>query len=462
MTLLAEQFLTSTLKSRPIGGKIARILAAAIAGVDPSLLVKRNLALTGSMLELQDDRIDLDDYQHIYLLGIGKAAHSMTLTGAELLGDRGTRGFILAKHEHPPLPNPYRQRLIEYTGGHPLPNLAGKQAAESILKEISDLSENDLVLVLLSGGGSALFTLPQPDLSLQDLITTNQLLLDSGADINQINTIRKHLSQVKGGRLARALHPAKTITLILSDVPGDQLDCVASGPTMPDPTTFEDSLAIIDQYHLEQELPDAVLQHLRLGARGKVQETPKPGDHIFDGAIQILIGSNRDALDAGARQAVREGFNTTLHPLSLQGEAQSTGKAMARLLRGMAQSGDPLPRPACLIAGGETTVTLSQTPHPGKGGRNLELALGAVRGLAGLENSFLVSLASDGEDGITEAAGAVVSGDSLSRANTAGLIPEDHIHDHNSYAFFETLDDLLRPGPTGTNVNDLCFLFTYI
>lgn len=462
MTLPAERFFTSTLKAQPHGGKIASILAAAISGVDPAQLLDRNLSISGSILEMQDHKIDLDDYSRIFLLGIGKAARSMTVASAEMLGDRITGGTLLTKPGQEPLPNSFRHKFLEFAGGHPLPNQAGMEAAGAILEQFSDLHQDDLVLVLISGGGSALFTLPHPDLSLEDLITTNQLLLESGADITQVNTIRKHLSQVKGGRLARALHPAKTITLILSDVPGDHLDCVASGPTLPDPTTYQNSLEVIGQYHLEGDLPSAVLQHLHLGAQGKIEETPKPGDPIFDRSIQVLIGSNTDALEAGARQAVKEGFHTAVYPLSLQGEARTAGRDQARTLRRMAQTGDPLERPACLIAGGETTVTLSDTPHPGKGGRNLELALSAVADLDGLENSILISLASDGIDGVTEAAGAVVSGDSLSRAKKAGLILDIHLRDHNAYAYFEVLDDLLCPGPTGTNVNDLCFLFTYL
>ncbi len=459
MILPAERFLTRSLKLHPEGESTARILAAALSAVDPSKLIKRSVSLAGSHLLLKGHRIDLNEYQRIFVVGIGKAARSMTLACAELLGDRITRGFLLTKPGGIPLPEPFLNRMEEFKGGHPLPDQAGMEAAQVILQQVADVQEDDLVLVLISGGGSALFTLPHPDLSLDDLIKTNQLLLDSGADIQQINTIRKHLSRVKGGRLAQALFPAKTVSLILSDVPGNQLDCVASGPTLPDPTSYQDGLEIISRFRLAEKLPGAVLQHLEQGSLGRIPETPKPGDAVFSRAIQILIGSNQDALEAGLRQAKQEGFHTHSLAATLEGEASAAGVKMAESLQVMSQAKSP--RPACVIAGGETTVTLSNTPHPGSGGRNLELALSAVESLAGLENCLLISLASDGEDGNTDAAGAVVTGETLARSRQAGLEVEYHLRTHDSFHFFQALDDLIRVGPTGTNVNDLCFLLTY-
>lgn len=457
----AETFLVESIQNHPQGRKTARILAASLAAVNPRNLIRDCFTRDGTTLHLQHHRVDLAEYQRVFLLGIGKAAREMSLSCADLLGNHLTYGFILTKAGEQPISGPLSHQIKELTGGHPLPSPAGMDSAKTILNALSDLNPDDLVIVLISGGGSALFSLPQPNLTLQDLISTNQVLIGCGADITQINTVRKHLSVVKGGRLAQALFPARMITLILSDVPGNHLESIASGPTLPDPSTYEDALDILEQYNLDKKLPPAVVHYLQNGSRGKHPETPKPGNPTFGDSIHLLIGSNRNALQGGIRQASGEGFHSQLHNQLLKGEARTKGEEMAQLLRGMAQTGIPLERPACLIAGGETTVTLSDTPHPGKGGRNLELALSAVKSLAGLENCALITLASDGQDGITDAAGAVVRGNSLSRARQAGLDPDQHLQAHNAYPFFDTLGDLLRTGPTGTNVNDLCFLFTY-
>jgi len=457
----AETFLVETLRNHPQGRKTARILAASLAAVDPKSLIRECVTRDENTLLLQQHRVNLAEYQRVFLLGIGKAARAMSLSCAELLGNHLTYGFMLTKAGEQPIPGPLSQKFEELTGGHPLPNSAGMNSAKKILNALSDLNPNDLVIVLISGGGSALFSLPQPGLTLQDLISTNQILIGCGADITQINKIRKHLSAVKGGRLAQALFPARTITLILSDVPGNHLESIASGPTLPDPSTYGEALEIIEQYNLEKKLPPDVVHYLQNGSRGEHPETPKPGNTTFKNSLHILIGSNRNALQGGIRKASEEGFQSQLYNKLLKGEARTVGEEMARQLHGMAQTGIPLGRPACLIAGGETTVTLSDTPQPGKGGRNLELALSAVKSLAGLENCALITLASDGQDGITDAAGAVVRENSLSRARQAGLDPDQHLQAHNAYPFFETLGDLLQTGPTGTNVNDICFLFTY-
>jgi len=457
----AEMFLVESIQNHPQGRKTARILAASLAAVDPRSLIRDCVTLDGTTLLLQQHRVNLAEFQRVFLLGIGKAARAMSLSCADLLGNHLTYGFMLSKAGEQPISGPLSQKFEELTGGHPLPNSAGMNSAKTILTALSDLNPNDLVIVLISGGGSALFSLPQPGLTLQNLISTNQVLIGCGADITQINTVRKHLSAVKGGRLAQALFPARMITLILSDVPGNHLESIASGPTLPDPSTYEEALEIIEQYSLEEKLPFDVVHYLQNGSRGEHPETPKPGNPTFKNSIQLLIGSNQNALQGGIRKASEEGFQSQLYSKLLKGEARTVGEEIAQQLHGMAQTGIPLGRPACLIAGGETTVTLSDTPRPGKGGRNLELALSAVKSLAGLENCALITLASDGQDGITDAAGAVVRGNSLSRARRAGLDPDQHLQSHNAYPFFDTLGDLLRTGPTGTNVNDICFLFTY-
>ena len=462
MKIPPHSLLTRSLREKPGGEKISRVLAAALAEVDPALVIQGNLCRDGSRLILTDHEINLDDFNRIILLSIGKAALPMALSLENLIGSRLTEGHILTKQGKHKLPARKRELLRIYTGGHPVPNEAGQRATADILSQLSSLQDDDLVMVLISGGSSALFTAPAAELSLADLQRTNQILLSCGADIQEINTIRKHLSQVKGGQLAKLLHPARVITLILSDVIGDQIDLIGSGPTAPDSSTFVDALDVVESYHLAGDLPDPVIAHLNAGRRGSHPETPKPGDPCFKDVTNMVLANNLQALNAGAAQAEAEGFSARILPGSLIGEASSAGILLAEQLTDMALKGKPLPSPACLIAGGETTVTLTDTATPGLGGRNLEVALSALPILHGLENIALVTLATDGEDGETDAAGAVVTGESYQRCQQLGLKPEEFLKRHDSYTLFNSLDDLLLPGPTGTNVNDLCFLFTLV
>ena len=460
MRIPPHSLLTRSLREKPWGKKVSRILAAALAGADPTLVIQTNLRREGSRLVLPDHGIDLDDFSRITLLSIGKAALPMALSMEDLIGSQLAEGHILTKQGKHKLPARKRELLRIYVGGHPVPDEAGQQATADILSQLSSLQDDDLVIVLISGGCSALFTSPAEGLSLADLQRTNQILLSCGADIREINTIRKHLSRVKGGQLAKFLHPAHILTLILSDVIGDQIDLIGSGPTAPDSSTFADALDVIESYHLEGDLPDPVIAHLNEGRRGSHPETPKPGDPCFKNVTNLVLANNQEALKAGAAQAEAEGFSARILPGSLLGEASSIGKLLAEQLADMALKDKPFPRPACLIAGGETTVTLAKTRESGRGGRNLEVALSALPILHGLENIALVTLATDGEDGETDAAGAVVTGQSFTRCQQLGLKPEEFLKRHDSYTLFKSLDDLLLPGPTGTNVNDLCFLFT--
>jgi hydroxypyruvate reductase len=285
--------------------------------------------------------------------------------------------------------------------------------------------------------------------------------LGCGADITEINIIRKHISSVKGGLLASIAAPAKIVTLILSDVMGDPIDMIASGPTAPDPSTFQDALNIMQKFNLENLLPPTVVDRINNGCSGEYPETPKPTDPLFQKVYNHIIGCNFDAVQAGILAAEREGFNAGILPNPLKGESSRMGIELAEILRQMARKGNPLPRPACLIGGGETTVTLQSSEEIGRGGRNLETALSAVRILNDLPNAALITLATDGEDGVTDAAGAVVTGESFLRGKTLQIQPENYLLNHDSYSYFEKLDYLLLPGVTRTNVNDLCFLFTF-
>lgn len=434
-----------------------RIMDASLSAVDPERAVIDHLRREGSSLIVDGIRLPLDSFERIFLVGAGKAGEPMAKAVQKLLGDRLTQGMVVVKDGYakdtalPP-------QISIITAAHPIPDQRGVQAAKMILNLLQDTTHRDLVICLISGGGSALLTSPSPGITLLDLQSLTELLLNCGATINEINVLRKHLDEVKGGQLARQAAPARVITLILSDVVGDPLDIIASGPTVPDPSTFQDALSILERHALLPQVPAAIMDHLRRGIDGNLSDTPKPGDPIFERVTNLVIASNKTAAMAAVQQAQREGFHAWLLTSFLQGEARQAGRLLAAILKQMAIDGQPLPRPACLVVGGETTVTLK---GEGLGGRNQELALAAVGDLADSPGILLAALATDGGDGPTDAAGAVVSGKTRERARRLGLDPLDYLARHDSYHFFERLDDLIITGPTQTNVNDLIFLFTF-
>lgn len=434
MSLVSDHSLPVSLSAHPSHDRILAIIESALAAADPAAAVGRHLHLDSENLQAGARTIPVRDIGRIFLAGGGKAAAPMAWAAAEILGERLTAGVLVTKYGHSgERPLPPQVRLVE--AGHPVPDLRGIQAAQQMLDLLADLQPEDLVICLISGGGSALLTAPAEGITLPYLEDLTARLLASGADIREINTIRKHLSRIKGGRLAAHCAPARVISLILSDVVGDPVDMIASGPTVPDPTSLADARNILETYELPQ--PPALV------------ETPKPGSPLFERADNILIGSNRIAAEAALRAAKASGFSARILTTSLTGEAQDAG----RWLAGQAAR---MPTGAVWIAGGETTVTLPS--NHGLGGRNLETALAAVPLLAGREDILLVTLATDGGDGPTGAAGAVVSGETARRAAGAGLSPEGYLHRHDAYTFFAALQDLLVTGPTRTNVNDLVFL----
>jgi len=465
----ADQFLTSSLRSSPHGERVARILTAAINAVDPAIAVAKHLKRHADQLIVGPKSYDLEAVHRVFVLGIGKASLPMAQATSDILGDKLTHGILITKSHHSQL-TIHNSPFTIIPASHPVPDERGIEGAQRIIELLQTTTPDDLVIFLISGGGSALLTAPIPDVSLADLQAVNELLLACGTDIYQINTLRKHLSQVKGGNLARLAHPAQMISLILSDVIGDPLDVIASGPTVPDPTTYTDALDIIERFDLTQDIPSSILAHLWSGASGEKPETPKEDDPIFEHTHNIIIGNNLKAAQAALEKANQEGFNTLLLTTRIKGEAREIGPALAAIAQQIAATGDPIPRPACIIAGGETTVTLN-SPSPqeergpggevGLGGRNQELALSAVEELAGLQDVFLITLATDGDDGPTDAAGAVVSGETLSQANLRGLNHAEFLSRNAAYDFFDPLGDLLKPGPTLTNVNDLAFVFAF-
>ncbi|HEX9017640.1 MAG TPA: glycerate kinase [Anaerolineaceae bacterium] len=428
---------------------VQQVIRAALAAVDPRAAVSQ-AAVTPSAGAW------LEGCERVRVVGVGKASQAMALGLLDALGERVVDGIIITKHVDPASGLPQRVRVL--VGGHPLPSAQSVAGAREVTAYLAGSRPGDLVFCLISGGGSALMSLPVEGVSLEDLQSLTRLLLGCGADITEINTLRKHLDRVKGGGLARLAAPARVVALVLSDVIGSPLEVIASGPTVADPTTFASALAILDKYHIRAQALAAIRDVLERGMRGDLPETVKPGSPILDRVTTLVIGSNVQAAEAGLAEARAAGFHAHLLMTDLAGEAAQAGERLAAALRQVAAEGQPIPRPACLAAGGETTVTLRGS---GMGGRNQELALAAVPALSGLPDVALLTLGTDGEDGPTDAAGALVTGETLARARAAGLDPAVFLANNDSYHFFQALGDLVITGPTGTNVNDLAFLFAF-
>jgi len=452
-----ERLLTATLRELPHGAAVARILAAAIAAVEPGAAVRRFLRREGETLVAGDVAYDLGAFDRVWIIGAGKAGAPMAVAAAEIVGERLTGGMVVVKEGHLTADHvaALQPQVELLEAGHPLPDARGVAAGERIATLLTQMGERDLVLALISGGGSALLTRPAPGIRLDDMQKLTGVLLACGASINEINTLRRHLDTLKGGGLARLAAPATVITLVLSDVVGDPLDVIASGPTVADPTTFANALNVLERYNVLDQTPVAIRRRLESGVRGEIAETPKPGDPALARVGNLIIGSNRLAAEAALAAAQREGFNALILTTFLQGEARVVGRVLAAIAREIADNNRPIGRPACVIAGGETTVTLR---GDGRGGRNQELALAAVADLAAAPGALLVALATDGGDGPTDAAGAVVSTTTYQRAGDLGLDVAAALARNDSYPFFDALGDLLRPGSTHTNVNDLALV----
>jgi glycerate 2-kinase len=445
--LFDESFQTFSLRSVPDGPSITRILAASIRAVEPGAAVERFVRRSGTILNVDGREYDLASFHRVGMLGIGKASVAMSTQLAGILGTQLQAGLVITKHADARSNFPFT--LLE--GGHPIPDVHSLEAGKKTLEFVSSFGPEDLLICLVSGGGSALVAAPLEGLQLEDLQALTSTLLASGARIDEINSLRRRLDRLKGGGLVRLSHGATIASLILSDVVANPLEAIASGPTAPDPTSTQAVLELVEKYRLRGKIPGSVISALE-----QSPETPKPGDPIFEKVQNVIVGSNLLAARAALAQAKMEGFHTHLLRLDLQGEARQAAGDLVNILRQAKHTGDPVPPRACIIAGGETTVTVKGN---GKGGRNTELALAAVMGLEGLPGVRLVTLATDGEDGPTDAAGAVVTGGTFRRAAGLGLDPQDYLDRNDSYTFFAALDDLLKPSPTGTNVNDLAFLF---
>jgi glycerate 2-kinase len=429
------------------------IFQAALDAVEPHAAVLRSLARSNHRLRIIAGkkvvkRFDLRKIRRIFLVGAGKAAAPMAEAIEQVLGDRLSSGIVVVKTGH----GLDLAKTIVLEASHPIPDEAGVKAARRIKALLATAQADDLVLSVISGGGSALLTWPADGLDLEAKQSVTQLLLGCGASIQEINAVRKHLSLVKGGQLAMAAAPAPVINLVLSDVVGDDLDTIASGPFVPDRSTFQDVAAIMLRYNLTQKIPVAVQRYIEWGLKGEVPETPKPEELEFRRVINLIVGSNYQALLAAAAAVKRMGYRPLILSSMITGETREVVKVLAAVVKEVRASGHPVRPPACLISGGETTVTLK---GGGRGGRNQEFALAGALELTGMSEVLLFSAGTDGSDGETEAAGAMADGNTFARALEAGLSPLRHLESNDAYPFFTRLGDLVVTGPTRTNVMDI-------
>lgn len=429
------------------------IFKAALSAADPYRAVLKAVTFSKGTMIIGGNAYHIDAFDRIIAVGAGKGTALMAKAVETILGGALQDGIIIVKYGH----TSALKKIRRIEASHPLPDEAGVQGTEKIIAMLESADEKTLVLCLLSGGGSALLVSPVDDITLAEKRRITDLLLKSGATIDELNTVRKHLSKVKGGRLARIAHPATVISLVLSDVIGDRLDVIASGPTVPDGTTFADALRVIEKYGLRERIPARIAAFFDAGLAGGNPETPKAGDPCFTRTTNVIVGSLTRSLYAAREAALDMGLDADVVTSELQGEARDAARRLAEVAIAAKKSlkGG---RPKCLLSGGETTVTVRGT---GSGGRNQELALAFALAIEGTDGLTMLSAGTDGTDGPTDAAGAVVDGTTASKARTHGIDPEASLDNNDSYTFFQRLDALtgeehhLRTGPTGTNVMDV-------
>jgi glycerate 2-kinase len=428
-------------------------LEYAINAVDPQGIVASKLSLKDSILQIEGHNFDLTKYKHIYVVGGGKASGPMAEALEEILGKHITTGVV-----NVPYGSQSKTRIIKLNyASHPLPDTAGVEGTSQMLEIAEKATADDLIICLVSGGGSSLMSCPHEGIYLEDKRELTVVLLRSGATINEVNTVRKHISGFKGGWFAKKAYPATILNLILSDVVGDSLDVIASGPTVPDSTTFGDARVVLEKYNLWATAPSSVQQFLFDGEKGVLEETPKAQDKAFEKVTNVVVGNNRTASLAICQYLRIQGLNTILLTSTLEGEARYVGTVLSSIANEVLISGNPMPKPVAVVAGGETTVKVTGN---GLGGRNQELVLSAALKLKDTDDSavVIVSVGTDGVDGPTDAAGAVVDGATCRRAAKLGLNPARFLAENDSYNFFSKLGDLIFTGSTGTNVNDISLI----
>lgn len=430
---------------------LLEIFRAGVNAADPEAAVLRHVTRVGDILRVGPREFDLARTRNVFIVGAGKASAFMARGLETLLAHRVTAGWVNVKTGH----GCALKKVHVHEAAHPVPDAAGVEGSRRIAQLLAQAGAHDLVLCCLSGGGSALLPLPVQPVGLAEKQRLTGDLLACGAPIHEVNAVRKHLSRIKGGQLARMAQPAAVAALILSDVIGDPLDVIASGPTAPDESTFRQALDILAQYGLIARLSAPALAHLQAGAAGRIPDTPKPGDPLFDRVTNILAANNTAAVAAASTRAEELGYAPRVLSTAVEGEARVAAAAQARRAKEIAAQGLPATPPVCMISGGETTVTLR---GDGKGGRNQEFALAAALALRGSDGIALLAAGTDGTDGPTDAAGAFADGATCARAEELGLRAADFLARNDAYHFFARLGDLLKTGPTGTNVMDL-YLF---
>lgn len=431
---------------------ITEIFQSAIGAVNPYNAIVNNIQIKDRILlinnNLKKTRFSLSDYENIYVVGCGKAVAPMGNAIEDVMGRYITKGILTTKYGH--TGNKKFKKMILDEAGHPEPDNAGEISCKKVIDMLTTTTEKDLVIALISGGGSALWPQPPKEIGLNEKIILSDILLQSGAAIHEMNTIRKHCSTMKGGWGATYAFPSELLTFVISDVIGDQLDVIASGPFFPDHSTFQQAHEIIGHYDIGKKIPPSILKYIENGINGIVPETPKPGDYVFESVHHFIAGSNSIALNAAAGKAKELGFKVKVIDTPLQGEARDSASYFAKEAIKQNKENDV---PFCLLAGGETTVTIKN--GCGKGGRNQEFSLSAAQVIEGMQNIVIASCATDGNDGPTDAAGAIVDGSTIKRSKQLGLNPKEALVKHNAYPFFERLNDLLITGPTNTNVADI-------
>ena len=434
--------------------KLYSIFHAGVEAVNPYRLVLEAVRLDDRSLKIENISYDLNHFKNIIVIGGGKATAPMAQAIESILGRFITDGRILLKYGHAAK----LKRIKVMEASHPVPDDAGVKGTEEIIRMMKQADEDTLVICLISGGASALLVSPVDSVTLGDKKIVTELFLKAGASIEELNTVRKHLSKVKGGRLAQIAYPATVVTLMLSDVIGDRLDVIASGPTVPDPTTFQNAMAAIEKYSLKDRLPAKVLKLLMQGVKRKIKDTPKGAESFFKKTKAVVIGSLKHAIASAREKAISLGFSAEVVTDELRGEARDAARYLAARAVEVQNSLSKGAKPCCLISGGETTVTVKGN---GLGGRNQELSLAFAMEIEGIKGIAMLSADTDGIDGPTDAAGAIVDGNTTALAREFDIIPEIYLENNNSYNFFKRLDSVskrsyhLITGPTGTNVMDM-------
>jgi len=427
------------------------IFADALKAADPFVGIKKVLRIDNNDIVIDGERYSAGDYSEVYVVGGGKASARMGQAVEDVLGGRISGGWINTKEGH----SVSLENITVHECGHPVPDERGIYGARKILNILSGADERSLIICLLSGGGSALMPAPADGITLKEKQEVTSILLKAGASINELNALRKHLSQLKGGGMARAAYPARLHALILSDVIGDPLDVISSGPTVGDSSNFTDCIDICERYKIMESLPKNVRERFRKGAEGSIPDTAEESEPYFTTVKNTLIGNNRMSVEAARQSAEEKGFNTIVLTTTLEGEASEVGNVFASVASEIVASGNPVAMPACVISGGETTVTVRGN---GKGGRNQEMALTVAQRLSGVDGYVFLSGGTDGTDGPTDAAGGIVDGETVKRGEEKGLDCYSYLENNDSYHYLSAVDGFVMTGPTGTNVMDVQIL----